>query len=141
MKRMIHRKIGQVIRPHGKIDLLTKWTIGRNGHKNNSGHIGDFLSYLRDVDGGLGKQVDAALSRLKVKIILNQVRTREDVQLGNSISYLAKRFIGLDVEYTGYIPFDIKVNLAAKKFQPLMTFYPDSNVVKGLNSVAKKLLS
>ncbi len=139
LKRMAHRKIGQIIKPHGMIDLLTKWTIGQNGHKSNSKHIGEFLSYLRGVDGDLGKQVDVALSRLKVKIIVNQVRTREDAQLGNSISYLAKKFIGLDVEYTGFIPFDMNVNLAVKQFQPLMIFYPESNAAKGINSVAKRL--
>lgn len=140
MKRLVHRKIGQSIRPSGKIDLLTKWTISKNGHGGRSKHIEEFLSYLRRVDSRLGKQVDAELSRLDVKIILNQARTQEDVQIGNTISYLANKFIGLNVEYTGYIPFDNHANIAAKKFQPLMIFYPESNVVKGLNSVAKKLL-
>lgn len=141
VKRLIHRQIGQVIRPHGRIDLLTKWTIGRNGHENRSRHIGEFLSYLRRVDHNLGRKVDVALSRLHVKIILNQVRSQDDIKIGNAISYLANKFIGLGVEYTGYIPFDINANIAAKKFQPLMIFYPESNVVKGLKSVAKRLLA
>jgi flagellar biosynthesis protein FlhG len=139
VKRLIHRKIGQVIKPHGRIDLLTKWTIGRNGHENRSRHIGDFLSYLRSVDGNLGRKVDSALSQLKVKIIINQVRSQDDIKIGNAISYLTNKFIGLGVEFAGYIPFDINVNIAAKKLQPLMIYYPESKVVKGLKLVAKRL--
>jgi flagellar biosynthesis protein FlhG len=141
MKRLIHRRIAQIIRPQNKIHLLTRWTIERNGNENRDKHIGEFLSYLRQVDSSLGKQVEAALAKINVKVILNQVRTQEDVQVGNAISYLARKFIGLDVEYTGFIPFDNSVNIAARKLRPFTIYYSESKAAKGLSSVARRLLA
>lgn len=141
MKRLIHRRIAQIIRPEEKIHLLTRWSIERNGNENRSKHIGEFISYLRQVDCRLGKQVETALTQLNVKVILNQVRTQEDVQIGNAISYLASKFIGLDVEYTGFIPFDNSVNQAARRLEPFTIYYPESQAAKGLSSVARRLLA
>lgn len=140
MKRLIHRKIDQVLRPYGHKKILARWTARTSADETQEKNLGEFISALKRMNLKLGEAVENAISKINIKIILNQVRTQEDVQMGTSISYLAKTYLGISVDYVGYIHFDENVTAAARKFQPFTIYYPESRASKELINLSQRLL-
>jgi flagellar biosynthesis protein FlhG len=140
MKRLIHRRIHHIVRHSGQEKLLAQWTAGLEGNENRKEYIVEFLSSLREIESCLADKIEAAISRISIKIVLNQVRAQDDVRMGKAISYFAKQYLGIKADFIGFIPFDETVTMASRNFQPFTVFYPESRAAKGLSYLSKRLV-
>jgi flagellar biosynthesis protein FlhG len=88
----------------------------------------------------MGVKVEHELSKLCPNIIINQVRSQKDIDIGFSIQNICKRYFGLNINYTGYLEYDASVWQSVKKRRPLLMEYPDSKLVINFDKIVTKLI-
>jgi flagellar biosynthesis protein FlhG len=101
----------------------------------------EFLDEVRRVDCAESDRFEAALHGLRPRLILNQVRSSDEVKLGFSIRAVCRRFYSLDLDYVGYINYDDFVWRSIKERRTLVLAYPQSDGALYIRQIAKKLLS
>ena len=50
------------------------------------------------------------------RLIINQAREEEDIELGHSIAQMVNRHLGIKISFLGYLPYDERVFKSIKKF-------------------------
>ncbi|MBI3605556.1 MAG: AAA family ATPase, partial [Nitrospirae bacterium] len=80
----------------------------------------DLIEQVEKIDGEVGKKLKDQLYNFKPKVIVNQVRSKDDITLGFSMRSSCSKYFGIQVEYIGYVEYDDAVWKAGKASRPLM---------------------
>ncbi len=100
----------------------------------------DLIEYVATMDSVAGKKLKEAVLSFSPKVIVNQVRSRDDITLGFSIRSSCAKYFGIKVEYMGYIEYDDHVWMAIKKKTPLIIDSPYCSSARCLDRVVSSLL-
>ncbi|HVK60873.1 MAG TPA: P-loop NTPase [Bdellovibrionales bacterium] len=101
----------------------------------------DLVNVITKLDPNAGAQLRTRVDQFRMQIFLNQVRTREDIDLGESIKTVASRYFGVEAGYLGFVDHDNAVWQALRKRRPLMVEFPHSSVVGQFLKITKLLLN
>ena len=72
------------------------------------------------------------------KLVINQVRTQSDIDIGFSMKLICKKYFGFNLDYIGYLDYDQAVWQSVKKRKPLLTG-SKSNLINNFENIVKKL--
>ena len=75
------------------------------------------------------------------RLIVNDVRTADDIKLGFSIQSVCRKFFGIESEYLGYVNHDESARRSVRARRPLIDVYPRSDAAIYLSRIARKLLA
>jgi flagellar biosynthesis protein FlhG len=100
----------------------------------------DLLAAIDSMDPRTGARLREEVGRFRPYVLMNQVRTVEDIQIGFAIRKVCKRYFDLDVDYLGYVNYDNAVWKSVRRRCLLMSEYPLSEPVEFLGRMARKLL-
>jgi flagellar biosynthesis protein FlhG len=100
----------------------------------------DLYEAALKTDEALAQRVLDAMNKFRPRLVVNQTRTRADLDLGMQIRSAGRRRLGLDIEYLGHLEADDAVWLAVRKRRPLVVEFPESKVAKNVERIARKLL-
>ena len=111
-------------------------------HKNHKGirTPADLIRYVSQIDPVAGRQFQAEVQGFKLYFLMNQVRTRADVEVGMSIQSVCRRYFGIETEYVGYLDFDNAVWQALRRKRPLLLEFPYSLLVGQFAKITKYLI-
>jgi len=73
-------------------------------------------------------------------IVINQARTKGDIDIGNSIKVVCKKYFGIDAEYTGHLDYDSSVWQSVRRKKPLMLDFPDSGLVTSVEKIIQNII-
>ncbi len=139
IKSAFYRHLRQVERTLGLQGLIEEAMDGRNKHGIRS--PADLLHYVARINPAAGAELSGLISDFSLNIILNQVRTRTDIELGYSIKSVCNKYFGIQAEYLGYIDHDNAVWQALRKKRPLVIEHPYSSIVGQFLGMTKNLLN
>jgi flagellar biosynthesis protein FlhG len=91
-------------------------------------------------DPALGARVLEEIHKFRPRLVVNQTRTRGDLDLGPQLRSAGRRRLGLAVDYLGHLEADDAVWLAVRKRRPLVVEHPESKAAKNVERIARKLL-
>lgn len=78
--------------------------------------------------------------RKHVRLLVNMAANeKEAADLVAGISLIAKRFLGMDIDYLGHIEWDPNLPDAVRRQQPLYRIYPDSPASRAIRAIGAKL--
>jgi flagellar biosynthesis protein FlhG len=100
----------------------------------------DLIEQVEKIDFSIGKKLKEQLYDFKPKIIVNQVRCKDDITLGFSMRSSCSKYFGIQVEYMGYIEYDDMVWKATKLCRPIMLEFPYSKSAQEINKITCNLL-
>ena len=101
----------------------------------------DLIRYISASNPEAGRRLENEIGDFRLQLLLNQVRTRSDVELGHSMKSVCKKYFGIETEYVGYIDHDNAVWQSLRKRRPLVIEYPYSSIVGQFNGITKNLLN
>jgi flagellar biosynthesis protein FlhG len=101
----------------------------------------DLYEAVRKDDPALAERVLDEIHKFRPRVVVNQTRTRADLDLGAMLRSAGRRRLGLSVDYLGHLEADDAVWLAVRKRRPLVVEHPESKVSKNVERIARKLLA
>lgn len=139
MKSSFYRKLRQAESELGIQALIETAMDAKNqlGIKSPA----DLVRYVASVDAAAGARLNEKIADFSMQILLNQVRTRQDTELGHSMRSVCKKYFGIETEYIGYIDHDNAVWQSLRKRRPLVIEYPYSSIVGQFLGITKNLLN
>jgi flagellar biosynthesis protein FlhG len=139
IKSAFYRRFKKIVKEQGIRDLIATAMDQKNELGIKTPH--DLLAQVRSMDEGVGSQLQAQMYGFRPKLVVNQIRSRDDIALGFSMRSSCSRYFGITIEYVGAIEFDDAVRQAARRRRPVMLDYPNSNAARGIGTVAEHLIS
>jgi flagellar biosynthesis protein FlhG len=100
----------------------------------------DLLGEIDRISPEEGERFRQLLESFQPRLVVNQVRSREEVKIGFSIRSVCRKYFGIDVDYLGYINFDDRVWQSVKERQPLVVAYPQCDAAVYIRQIVKKML-
>jgi len=100
----------------------------------------DLLRAIRGLDPEEGERFAAAVQGFRPRLVVNGVRSAEDVRLGFAVRSVCRKYFGLDAEYLGYVNHDEAVSAAIRARRPVVLSHPHADAALYLSRIARKLI-
>lgn len=139
LKASFYRRLRQAETELGLQKLIEEAMDARNQHGIRS--PADLLRFMNDANPEAGLRLASKISDFQVQLLLNQVRTREDIEIGHSMRSVCRKYFGIEANYLGYIDHDNAVWQSLRKRRPVVVEYPYSSIVGQFLGVAKNLMN
>lgn len=92
-------------------------------------------------DAGVGQLAAVELDRLRPRLVVNNARLRTDSDLGVAMCDMARRYLGVEMDYVGQIEQDDAVWLSVVRRRPLLIDSPTSKSARNLERIARRVLA
>lgn len=99
----------------------------------------DLVRTIAQMNPTKGEEFTQALSNFKLYLVLNQVRTKSDADVGEGVKSVCKKYFGIDTNYSGYLNYDNVVWQSVRQYKPIVLEYPNSEFVIKFNQLAKTI--
>jgi flagellar biosynthesis protein FlhG len=99
----------------------------------------DLLREVQSVDAGEGGRFVATMRGFRPRLVVNGVRTVDDIRLGFAVRSVCRKYFGLEAEYLGYVNEDEAVRKAVRARRPVVDTHPRSDAAVYLARIARKL--
>ena len=100
----------------------------------------DLFREVNKISPEAGIALKREIQRFRPKLIVNQVRTQADIEIGHSVKTVCKRYFGIEMDYLGYLDHDSAVWQAIRRKRPLMLEFPNSRLVSSIEKVVQLIL-
>lgn len=108
--------------------------------QDTSKSIFSFLSEILSHDKFYADLLYKALKKFTPCLIINKARDERDFLLGQSITNVVQKYLVVDLNFLGVIPFDRKVHMSLRNLSPYMKIFPNSEAATSIKSITDKLL-
>ena len=86
-------------------------------------------------------RIQEEMERFRPLLLLNQTRTRQDLELGQALTVVLRRHLGLGIEYLGYVEHDDLVWASVRNRRAMLVQYPEAKVGKDIERIARRILA
>ena len=100
----------------------------------------DLIERVKQMDLTAGEILELEVMKFKPKLIVNQVRTKNDIQIGFSMRSACQKYFGIDLEYLGYVEYDDCVWQSIRSKRPLAVEYPFCRPSRCIERIVHNLL-
>ncbi len=137
LKSAFYRRLKQSVSSSSVKALID----GAMDRKNEMGiqNPHDLMNAVREVDEGDAEKMVEEIETFHPNLILNQVRSKKDIEIGFSIRSASLKYFGIHLHYLGYVVYDQDVNYSIRKRRPLVLENPRSRAAQCVMEIASKL--
>jgi len=108
--------------------------------QDTSKSVFSFLSEILSHDKFYADLLYKALQKFTPCLIINKAMDERDFLLGQSITNVVQKYLVIDLNFLGVIPFDKKVHMSLRNLSPYMKIFPNSEAATSIKSITDKLL-
>jgi flagellar biosynthesis protein FlhG len=101
----------------------------------------DLVNRVSAINPQLGARLKIEIDKINPKLIVNQVRTQTDIDIGHSMKIICKKYFGINIDYAGHLDYDAAVWQSIKRRRPLIIEFPHSKLVSNFEQIVQKLLN
>ena len=138
IKSAFYRRFKRIVKEPSIRELISAAMDQKNQRGIKTPH--DLIDQVVLMDEKTGKYLKEAMYNFRPKLVVNQVRSKDDITLGFSMRSSCSKYFGISLEYLGYIEYDDCVWQATKKKKPLLVEYPYSGSARCVERVTHHLL-
>ncbi len=111
-------------------------------HKNILGirTPADLFAIVERLDPIAAEDLHEVAATLQPSIVINQVRSQVDIDVGKAICSVCRRYFGIEVKYAGYIDYDNSVWKAVRSKKAVIQEFPHSVLANRIEHLTKALL-
>ncbi len=99
----------------------------------------DLLREIEALDSSEGARFAATIRAFRPRLIVNEVRTAQDIRLGFSIRSVCRKHFGLETEYLGYVNHDDLARRSVRERRPMVDAHPRADAAVYIERIARKL--
>ena len=138
LRAAFYRRMRLAMVGHGVRKLVTEAMDQRNerGIRNPI----DLLREIESIDPEEGSRFVETVRGFSPRIIVNSVRTAEDVKLGFAVCSVCRKYFGIQAEYLGYVNHDEAARRSVSARRPVVEGEAGSDAAIYLQRIARKLV-
>lgn len=138
LKSAYYRRLRIAETEHQLNDLIEKAMDQKNdlGIKTPA----DLMKHMLEHNPDKKDELIEVLKSFNVQVLMNQARTRADIELGLSVKSVCRKYFGIQTEFAGYIDYDNAAWQSLRRKRPVVLEYPGSTVVAQLLKITKSLI-
>lgn len=139
LKNTVYRKLNRCFKRNSLIMQIFSSIVKSNGQYNIS-KVSQLIEKMKDINADLTEKANQILSAFHPQLILNMVENYQDLSVVERFQKVVKKYLNIDIEYLGYIPFDKKVRKSSRILRPIIIEHPNSRASRCLYKIAERLL-
>lgn len=97
----------------------------------------DLIRVVSKMDPDRGETYRSWMTAFRPLLVINQVRSEEDEELGMAVRLACRKYFGIDLDYVGHMAYDDAVWKAIRRRAALLLEQPDSTIASSLWNIAK----
>ncbi len=138
LRAAFYRRMRLAMVGHGVRRLVTEAMDQRNerGIRNPI----DLLREIESTDPDEGARFVETMRSFRPRIVVNGVRTAEDVKLGFAVCSVCRKYFGIEAEYLGYVNHDEAVRRSVAARRPVVETDAGSDAAIYLQRIARKIV-
>jgi flagellar biosynthesis protein FlhG len=138
LKVALYRKIELHLRKNQKVQEVVKRLHSKSMHYPN---INSIYKDLQGHDTEALEEVRNIVENYKVGIILNLIKTRKELNVFYGFESVTKKYLGINIEKLGFMPYDITVSESIKLIKPYYLNNMKSDVSKCIDDIRSHILT
>jgi flagellar biosynthesis protein FlhG len=88
----------------------------------------------------VGLRIKNDMALFRPNLIINQVRSQADIDIGYSIQSICRKYFGIEMTFPGYLDYDQSVWQSVRKRKPLLIEFPNSKLVNNFDKIVHRLI-
>jgi len=138
IKNALFRKLRMSLREYGFKEIVEQMWERREEYNIKS--LRELMDRIRDSFSYVGDIIDSVLSNFKIYLILNKIRSSDDILIGSSMKSIFVKYLGVDTKFVGFIEYDDSVWRSVRERRPFMLNYSLSRSAKEIEVFTENLL-
>ena len=138
IKNALFRKLKMSLREYGFKDIVEQMWERREEYNIKS--LRELMDCIRDNFSYVGDIIDKELSDFKLYLILNKIRSSDDILIGSSMKSIFMKYLGINTKFVGFIEYDDSVWRSIRERRPFMLNYSLSRSAKEVEVFTENLL-
>ena len=135
LKSVLFRKLQSVVKAIG-YEEVTENLVTMLADPRNSTPPLNLLQKFALEQPEVGPKILDLMQMTHLGVVMNQVRTKGDIEIGNSITQICKKYFGFNAEFIGSTMYDDNVWKSVRSRRPVCLDFPNSPVAAGLREIA-----
>jgi flagellar biosynthesis protein FlhG len=99
----------------------------------------DLIKAVRQMDEEDAQRIVEGVETFHPNLILNQVRSKKDIEIGFSIRSACLKYFGIHLHYLGYVVYDHEVSHSIRRKRPLVLENSKSRAAQCVMEIASRL--
>lgn len=100
----------------------------------------DLVRKISEMNPEIGMRIKNEMAHFRPNLIINQVRSQADIDIGYSIQSICRKYFGIEMTFPGYLDYDQSVWQSVRKRKPLLIEYPNSKLVNNFDRIVTRLI-
>ncbi len=138
IKNALFRKLKMSLRSYGFKEIVEYMWESREKYKINN--LNELIDCLKNSFSSIGDILDKELSNFKIYLILNKVRSSQDIIIGSSIKSIFMKYLGVETKFVGYLEYDDTIWRSIRERKPFMMNYGTSRSAKEIATFTENIL-
>lgn len=138
LKVALYRKIELHLRKYSEMSDICKRLHTRSMQYPN---ISTIYKDVGAVSAEIIQEVQQIVDQYKTGIVLNLIRTRKELNVFYGFEGVTKKYLGINIEKLGFMPYDIGVSDSIKLMKPYYLNNKKSDVAKCLDDIRSHIIT
>ncbi len=100
----------------------------------------DLMAVIERLDPDSYKVLSEIVAKFSPNIVINQVRSQVDIDVGRAICSVCRRYFGIEVRYAGYLEYENAVWKAIRAKKPFIQEFPHTLLANRIEALTRTLL-
>ncbi len=135
LKNVVYRIFFRMLKNNKHLTLLLKQSIKPNNALGIR-TIADLIREVRKHSEWAADTIEDVCNDLCFHLVFNQARKTSDLQLGTKLNEICRKYLGIQLNFSGMVFFSEEVPACVYKMCPISLAAPDSVTSKTLKSIA-----
>lgn len=102
--------------------------------------VHDLLAKVREQNPDTGRRLAEDLFAMRPRLVVNHVRTLDDVTLGFSMRSSVEKYFGIRMDYAGYVEYDDLVWRSSRERKAVVSAHPYGSPARCVERIAQNLM-
>jgi flagellar biosynthesis protein FlhG len=138
IKNALFRKVKNALKEYGFKEIVQHVWNRREEYRLRN--LKELIDYLKDSFSYIGTILDDELARFRIHLILNMTRNNQDILLGTAVKSVLQKYLGVGIEYAGYIEYNDAVWRSVRDRKPFLLNFQATGCAKEIATLAENLL-
>lgn len=139
IKSVFYRRL-KMIEGVAEIETLINESMNAKIAAGGTTSPADLVRRITEMSPEVGLRIKNEMADFRPNLIINQVRSQADIDIGYSIQSICRKYFGIEMTFPGYLDYDQSVWQSVRKRKPLLIEYPNSKLVNNFDRIVTKLI-